>query len=68
MSCRGLLWLMQMGVVLFWVYDASAGQARSRMLVRRIVPVVDRLARMSRLPVVRGVVDDVVALVTELRG
>ena len=64
----GLLWLMQMGVVLFWVYDGSEGQARSRMLVRRIVPIVDRLARMSRLPVVRGVVDDLVALVAELRG
>ena len=64
----GLLWLMQMGVVLYWVYDASEDQARSRMLVRRIVPVVDRLTRMSRLPVVRGVVDDVVALVTDLRG
>jgi AcrR family transcriptional regulator len=64
----GLLWLMQMGVVLFWVYDASEDQARSRMLVRRIVPVIDRLTRMSRLPVVRGVVDDVVALVAELRG
>jgi len=63
-----LLWLLEMGVVLFWVYDASEDQARSRMLVRRIVPVVDRLARMSRLPVVRGIVDDVVALVAELRS
>lgn len=63
-----LLWLMQMGVVLFWVYDASPGQARSRMLVSRIVPVVDRLTRMSRLPVVRGVVDDVVGLVGALRS
>ncbi|MCW2773719.1 MAG: hypothetical protein JWN91_2045 [Nocardioides sp.] len=63
-----LLWLMQMGVVLFWVYDASPGQARSRMLVSRIVPVVDRLTRLSRLPVVRGVVDDVVSLVGALRS
>jgi AcrR family transcriptional regulator len=63
-----LLWLMQMGVVLFWVYDASPGQARSRMLVSKIVPVVDRLTRMSRLPVVRGVVDDVVGLVGALRS
>jgi AcrR family transcriptional regulator len=63
-----LLWLMQMGVVLFWVYDASPGQARSRMLVRKIVPVVDRLTRMSRLPVVRGVVDDVIGLVGALRS
>jgi AcrR family transcriptional regulator len=63
----GLLWMLHMGVVLFWVYDASPGQARTRMLVRRAVPVVDRLVRLSRLPVVRGVVDDVVALVHDLR-
>jgi AcrR family transcriptional regulator len=62
-----LLWLLQMGVVLFWVYDASAGQQRSRMMVKRIVPIVDRLVRLSRLPVVRGVVDDVLALTRELR-
>ncbi len=63
----GLLWLLQMGVVLFWVYDRSEGQARSRALVRQIVPVVDRLVRMARLPVVRGLVDDVVGLVRSLR-
>jgi AcrR family transcriptional regulator len=63
-----LLWLLQMGTVLFWVYDASPDQARSRLLVRRVVPVVDRLVRLARLPVVRGVVDDVVGLVRELRS
>ncbi|MDN4159749.1 TetR/AcrR family transcriptional regulator [Nocardioides abyssi] len=63
-----LLWLAQMGVVLFWVYDTSPDQQRSRVLVERVVPVVDRLARLSRLPVVRGVVDDVVGLVGALRA
>lgn len=63
----GLLWLLQMGLVLFWVYDVSPDQQRSRLLVERAVPVVDRLARLSRLPVVRGVVDDVVGLVGALR-
>lgn len=63
-----LLWLLQMGVVLFWVYDASPGQERSRTLVRRVVPIVDRMTRLSRLPVVRGVVDDVVGLVQSLRS
>ena len=62
-----LLWLLHMGLVLFWVYDASPGQARTRMLVRRVVPIVDKLVRLSRLPVVRGVVDDVVSLMDELR-
>ena len=63
-----LLWLLQMGTVLFWVYDASPDQERTRTLVRRIVPVVDRLVRLSRMPVVRGVVDDVVGLMKELRS
>ena len=58
-----LLWLLQMGVVLFWVYDDSPQQVRSRELVTRIVPIVDRMVRLSRLPVVRGLVDDVVGLV-----
>lgn len=63
-----LLWLLQMGSVLFWVYDASPGQERSRLLVRRVVPIVDRVLRLSRMPVVRGVVDDLVGLVRELRS
>jgi AcrR family transcriptional regulator len=63
-----LLWLLQMGMVLFWVYDQSPGQARSRTVVHRVVPIVDRLLRLSRLPVVRGIVDDVVALTRELRS
>ncbi|HEY1133675.1 MAG TPA: TetR family transcriptional regulator [Nocardioides sp.] len=63
-----LLWLVQMGMVLFWVYDASEGQARTRALVRGVVPLVDRLARLTRLPVVRAAANDVVALVRSLRG
>ncbi len=63
-----LLWLLLMGTVLFWVYDASPGQERTRLLVRRAVPIVDRLVRLSRLPVVRGIVDDLVGLMRELRS
>ncbi len=62
-----LLWLLQMGVVLFWVYDDTPHQQRTRTLVAGAVPVVDRLVRMSRLPVVRGVVDDITGLVALLR-
>ena len=63
-----LLWLLQMGMVLFWVYDQSPDQARSRTVVRRVVPIVDRLVRLSRMPVVRGIVDDVIGLMRELRS
>lgn len=63
-----LLWLLHMGVVLFWVYDASPGQQRTRQLVAGVVPLVGRLARLTRLPLVRGVVDDLLRLVASLRG
>ncbi len=62
-----LLWLLQMGIVLFWVHDSSAGQKRTRALVRQVVPLVDKLVRLSRLPGMRGVVGDVVELVRSVR-
>ena len=63
-----LLWLLQMGVVLFWVHDSSTGQKRTRALVRQVVPLVDKLVRLSRLPGMRGVVGDVVTLIRSLRA
>ena len=63
-----LLWLLHMGVVLFWVYDASEGQQRTRTLVAGVVPIVDRAIRLTRLPLVRGLVDDGLGLVRTLRG
>ncbi len=63
-----LLWLLHMGVVLFWVYDDSEGQRRTRTLVAGIVPIIDRSVRLTRLPLVRGLVDDALGLVRQLRG
>jgi AcrR family transcriptional regulator len=62
-----LLWLYAMGVVLFWVHDRSPGAARTYALVDRTVPLVVRLVSLSRYRVLRGVVDDVVALLDDLR-
>ena len=63
-----LLWLAQMGLVLFWVYDESPGQERSHALVASAVPVLDKIARMTRLPVIRGLVDDLVGVLGQVRG
>ena len=63
-----LLWLLHMGIVLFWVYDDSDGQRRTRTLVAGLVPIIDRSVRLTRLPVVRGLVDDALGLVRSLRG
>jgi AcrR family transcriptional regulator len=63
-----LLWLLHMGVVLFWVHDDSDGQRRTRTLIAGLVPLVDRSVRLTRLPLVRGLVDDGLGLVRSLRG
>ena len=63
-----LLWLYQMGVVLFWVYDRSPGSRRTHLLVDRSVPIVVRLVGLARYRVLRSLVDDVLTLFRDLRG
>lgn len=63
-----LLWLYQMGIVLYWVHDDSAGTARTYTLIDRTVPLVDKLISISRLPVLRPITRQVVDTIRELRG
>lgn len=63
-----LLWLYQMGVVLFWVHDASPGAARTYALVDRTVPLVVRLVGLARYRLLRGLVTDLLDLVRDLRA
>lgn len=58
-----LLWLIQRGVFLFWAYDSSPGAARSHRLIKNVAPVTARLVVLSRMPVVRSILDDVLSLV-----
>ena len=62
-----LLWLYQMGVVLFWVHDSSPGARRTYALVDRTVPLVVRLVGLARYRLLRGIVHDLLALVHDLR-
>ncbi|MFI0420350.1 TetR/AcrR family transcriptional regulator [Spongiactinospora sp. 9N601] len=62
-----LLWLLSMGVVLFWVHDNSPECARTYRLIERTVPLVVRLVGLSHLPGLRGVTRDFLAAVHELR-
>jgi len=61
-----LLWLYHMGVVLFWVHDRSPACRRTRMLVERTVPLLDRVVGLSRLRVLRPVTGEIVALIRDL--
>jgi AcrR family transcriptional regulator len=61
-----LLWLYQMGVVLYWVHDRSPDCDRTRLLVRRTVPLIDRVVGLSRLRVLRPLVRDAVQATRDL--
>ena len=63
-----LLWLSYLGVTLFWVHDRSPDQARTRVLIDGLVPLIARGLRMARLPAVRSVVADAVRLVAAVRS
>ncbi|MEV0593409.1 TetR/AcrR family transcriptional regulator [Nonomuraea cavernae] len=63
-----LLWLLSMGMVLFWVHDTSPGCERTHRLIDATVPLVDRLVGLSHLPGLRGITKDFIAVVHELRA
>jgi AcrR family transcriptional regulator len=62
-----LLWLAYMGVILYWVYDRSPDQAKTRALIDGAVPLLDRLVGLSRLRVMRPVTRQVLDLIRTLR-
>lgn len=62
-----LLWLCYMGITLFWVYDTSEGQQRTRKLVDGAAPLVARGLSLARIPGVNKVLDDVLDLSRSIR-
>jgi hypothetical protein len=48
-----LLWLYQMGLLLFWVYDRSPRQWRTTQLFDKTLSIVVRLVRISSFPLLR---------------
>ncbi|WP_460459852.1 TetR family transcriptional regulator [Angustibacter peucedani] len=63
-----LMWLAHMGVVLMWVHDKTPGQKRTRMLVRRTAPLLDKLVGLSRLRPLRPAVHELLDLARDLRS
>jgi AcrR family transcriptional regulator len=63
-----LLWIYQMGVILFWINDRSAGQKKTQALLDKSLNVVVRLIKLAGLPLtrpLRRMVIDLVDTVTE---
>lgn len=45
-----LLWLYQMGIILFWIFDESPGQKKTETLLGGTLDLIVRLIRLSSLP------------------
>jgi len=62
-----MLWLYHMGIVLFWIHDTSAKQARTYRLIDRTVDLIDKLISLASNPLMRPVRKRALGLVKELR-
>jgi AcrR family transcriptional regulator len=62
-----LLWLYEMGVILFWIFDTSRERRRTRVLIDRTVPIVTRLITLGANPILAPLRKAVLKLVRELR-
>jgi AcrR family transcriptional regulator len=48
-----LLWLYQMGIILFWVYDSSPGQRRTEALLDKTLKMMTLTVKLAALPFLR---------------
>ena len=48
-----LLWMYQMGLILFWVYDRSAGEQRTARLFEKSLAMVVIAIRLASVPLMR---------------
>jgi AcrR family transcriptional regulator len=58
-----VLWLYQMGLLLFWVYDTSPSQVRTRQLVEKSLAIVVALIKLAGLPFMSPIRKRVVELI-----
>ncbi|TGY35107.1 TetR/AcrR family transcriptional regulator [Microbacterium laevaniformans] len=60
-----VLFLAHLLLALFWVYDRSEGQQRTRRLLDRGLALLRTTLPLARLPIVRGVVRELLELIAE---
>jgi AcrR family transcriptional regulator len=48
-----LLWMYQMGLILFWVYDDSDGQARTMLLYEKTLKMILVTLKLAGIPLLR---------------
>jgi len=61
-----LLWLYQMGILYFWIFDRSPGRLRTLEVIDQTTDLIVRLISLANLPVLRGSRRRVLALVRSI--
>jgi hypothetical protein len=61
-----LLWMFQMGIILFWINDKSKGQTKTNVLLEKSLDVVTRLIKLSGLPLTGPIRRSVIQLMENL--
>jgi AcrR family transcriptional regulator len=62
-----LLWIYHMGIVLFWIHDASPNRRRTHRLIEHTVEIVARLITLASLPLMRPLRKTTLKLLASLR-
>lgn len=63
-----ILWFYQMGLILFWIYDRSAHQIRTRRLLEKSLEVVLMLIKLSNVPLMKPARTRVLDIISILAG
>ena len=63
-----LLWMYEMGIVLYWIHDDSPGCRRTYRLLEHTVTLVVRLIALANLPLMRPLIRTTLELLGDLRG
>ena len=63
-----LLWVYQMGIVLFWIHDPSPHHRRTYRLIDHTVDLLDKLIHLASNPFMRPLRKQALRLVDEIRA
>lgn len=63
-----LLWLYEMGIIMYWIHDDSEGQARTLRLIDRTVDLVVKLIGIASFPLMKPVRTATLRLLKDLKS
>jgi len=63
-----LIWMYQMGIILYWIHDKFPQQTKTRALVQKSLHLIVRLVQLSGLPLMRPLRRQVIELFNEVTG